>query len=390
MTVWPGIEVLLRERKQMIAGARVGAVVHPASVLPSLQQTADALLAEKSIHLVSLFGPQHGARGEKQDNMVESHFYLDTDVNLPVHSLYGETRQPTEEMLSDLDVLIFDLQDVGTRVYTFIHTMAYCMQACADYGKTMVVLDRPNPINGDRVEGNLLDPEFSSFVGLYPLPMRHGMTVGELALLYNTEFGIGCHLSVVPAQGWRRHQWFDQTGLPWVMPSPNLPTLDSATVYPGMVLVEGTTISEGRGTTRPFELVGAPYIKAHSLASRLNEMRLPGVFFRPVHFEPTFQKFARMTCGGVQVHVRNRDLFEPFLTGIAVISAIKALCPDSFEWRQPPYEYELRRIPIEILCGGGRIPRQIEAGTPVEEIRQGWQDDVVRFLTLRKPYLLYD
>lgn len=388
--VRPGIEVLLKERKQLIAGARIGAVVHPASVLPTLQHTADALLAEKSIRLVSLFGPQHGARGDKQDNMVESHFYLDAAVNLPVHSLYGETRWPTEEMLSDLDVLIFDLQDVGTRVYTFIHTMAYCMQACARYGKAMIVLDRPNPINGDQVEGNLLDPEFSSFVGLYPLPMRHSMTVGELALLYNTEFGIGCQLTVVPAQGWRRRQWFDQTGLPWVMPSPNLPTLDSATVYPGMVLVEGTLISEGRGTTRPFELVGAPYIDAHSLASRLNEMRLPGVFFRPVHFEPTFQKFAQMTCGGVQVHVRSRDVFEPFLTGIAVISAIKALYPDSFEWCQPPYEYEYQKMPIEILCGGNRIPRQVEAGTPLEEIRQGWQDDLVRFLALRKPYLLYE
>jgi uncharacterized protein YbbC (DUF1343 family) len=388
--VRPGIEVLLKERKQLIAGARIGAVVHPASVLPTLQHTADALLAEKSIRLVSLFGPQHGARGDKQDNMVESHFYLDADVNLPVHSLYGETRRPTEEMLSDLDVLIFDLQDVGTRVYTFIHTMAYCMQACARYGKAMVVLDRPNPINGEQVEGNLLDPEFSSFVGLYPLPMRHGMTVGELALLYNMEFGIGCQLAVVPAQGWRRRQWFDQTGLPWVMPSPNLPTLDSAMVYPGMVLVEGTLVSEGRGTTRPFELVGAPYVNAHSLAGRLNEMRLPGVFFRPVHFEPTFQKFAQMTCGGVQVYVGSRDVFEPFLTGIAVISAIKALYPDSFEWRQPPYEYEFRRIPIEILSGGVRIPRQIEAGTPLEEIRQSWQDDVVRFLALRKPYLLYE
>jgi uncharacterized protein YbbC (DUF1343 family) len=303
--VQPGIEVLLRERRQLIAGARIGAVVHPASVLPTLQHTADALMAEKSTCLVSLLGPQHGARGEKQDNMVESQFYLDTAVNLPVHSLYGETRQPTEEMLSDLDVLIFDLQDVGTRVYTFIHTMAHCMLACARYGKTMVVLDRPNPISGEQVEGNILDPAFSSFVGLYPLPMRHGMTAGELALMYNTEFGIGCQLTVVPAQGWKRRQWFDQTGLPWVMPSPNLPTLDSATVYPGMVLVEGTLVSEGRGTTRPFELVGAPYIDARSLAGRLDDMRLPGVFFRPVYFEPTFHKFAQMMCGGVQLHVRS-------------------------------------------------------------------------------------
>jgi uncharacterized protein YbbC (DUF1343 family) len=390
MAVRPGIEVLLWGKKQFLSGARVGAVVHPASVLPNLNHTADALLAEKSFHLVSLFGPQHGARGEKQDNMIESDSYRDADTDLPVHSLYGETRWPTEEMLSDVDVLLFDLQDVGTRVYTFIHTMAYCMKACARYGKEMVVLDRPNPINGDQVEGDRLDAEYSSFVGLYPLPMRHGMTVGELALLYNAHFGIGCRLTVVPMQGWRRSQWYDETGLPWIMPSPNLPTLGSATVYPGMVLLEGTLVSEGRGTTRPFEMVGAPYINARSLAERLNELRLPGVNFRPAYFAPTFQKHAGTMCGGVQVHVQNRDLLEPYLTGIAVIHTIRSLYPDSFQWRQPPYEYESRRMPIEILCGGSRIPRQIDAGTPLSEIRHTWQQDVANFKALRKSCLLYD
>jgi len=390
MTVHTGIEILLREKKQVLAGARVGAVVHPASILPGLEHTADALLAEKSIRLVSLFGPQHGARGEKQDNMIESDFYRDPDTGLPVHSLYGETRWPTEEMMNELDILLFDLQDVGTRVYTFIHTMAYCMKACARYDKSMVVLDRPNPINGEQVEGDLLDPEFSSFVGLYPLPMRHGMTVGELALLYNTEFGIGCRLTIVPMQGWRRSQWFDQTGLPWVMPSPNLPTLESAIVYPGMVLVEGTPLSEGRGTTRPFEYVGAPHIHPRTLADCLGELMLPGVSFRPAYFEPTFQKFAKTMCGGVQVHVQDRSLFEPFLTGIAILSAIKSLYPDSFQWRRPPYEYETRKLPIEILCGGRKVPQWIENGTSMSEIRKGWQQDVVRFMALRQRYLLYE
>lgn len=322
--------------------------------------------------------------------MIESHFYRDPDTGLPVHSLYGETQWPTEEMLQDLDVLVFDLQDVGTRVYTFIHTMAYCMEACARYGKRFLVLDRPNPINGELVEGNLLDREFRSFVGLHPLPMRHGMTIGELALLYNSAFSIHCDLTVVPMEGWRRSSWFDQTGLPWVMPSPNLPTLDSATVYPGMVLVEGTLLSEGRGTTRPFELVGAPYINARTLADRLNGMQLPGVCFRAVYFEPTFQKFARVMCGGVQLYVSDRNLFEPFLTGIAVISAIKSLYPDSFQWRQPPYEYENRRLPIEILCGGDRIPLLIDAGAQLAEIRQSWQAEGIRFRALRRAYLLYD
>lgn len=390
MAVATGIEVLLRERKHLLAGARVGAVVHPASVLANLEHSADALADEKSFRLTSLLGPQHGARGEKQDNMIESEFYRDPDTDVPVHSLYGETRWPTEEMLNDIDVLVFDLQDVGTRVYTFIHTMAYCMEACARFGKNMIVLDRPNPINGIQVEGNLLDPKFRSFVGLYPLPMRHGMTVGELALLYNSEFGIGCSLTVVPMYGWHRRFWFEQTGLPWVMPSPNMPTLDSATVYPGMVLVEGTTVSEGRGTTRPFEFAGAPYVNGRRLAQTLNEAGLPGVRFRPVYFEPTFQKWAKHMCGGVQLHVSDRTVFEPFLTGIATLAAIRRLYPDEFQWRQPPYEYESWKLPIEILCGGTRISHQIDAGTPLEIIRQGWQEDVAHFMKQRQAYLLYD
>jgi uncharacterized protein YbbC (DUF1343 family) len=296
MTVRPGIEVLLNERRNLLRGARVGAVVHPASALSDLRHTADLL-----------FGPQHGARGEKQDNMVESDFYRDPDTRLPVHSLYGETRRPTEEMLKDVEVLIYDLQDVGTRVYTFIYTMAYCMEACALLGKRIIVLDRPNPINGRQVEGNRLDPNFSSFVGLYPIPMRHGMTTGELALLFNSEFGIHCDLTVVEMEGWRRNDWFDQTGLPWIPPSPNLPTPNSAIVYPGSVLMEGTCLSEGRGTTRPFELIGAPFIQSRRYAEILNAIGLPGVYFRPVYFQPTFQKWAGEMCGGIQIHVQERE-----------------------------------------------------------------------------------
>jgi uncharacterized protein YbbC (DUF1343 family) len=390
MAVSTGIEVLLREQASLISGARVGAVVHPASVLANLQHSADALASVRSFRLVSLFGPQHGARGEKQDNMIESSFYVDPGTGLPVHSLYGETRRPTEEMLSDLDVVVYDLQDVGTRVYTFIHTLAYCMEACARYGKRMIVLDRPNPINGTHIEGNLLDPAFRSFVGLFPLPMRHGMTVGELAQLYNSEFGIGCQLNVVPMQGWRREMWFDQTGLPWIMPSPNLPTLEGATVYPGMVLIEGTMLSEGRGTTRPFEFTGAPYIEPRALAQSLNALNLRGASFRPAYFEPTFQKWAGEMCGGVQIHVHDRNAFEPFLTGIAVISTVRMLYPEWFQWRQPPYEYENVKLPIEILCGGSRIPQEINRGTSWMQIRSSWQEDIAHFMSQRRPYLLYD
>lgn len=389
MPVKPGIEVLLEDKKSLIRGARVGAVVHPASVLRDLRHTADALWQSGGFQLVSLFGPQHGARGEKQDNMVESDFYLDPDTGIPVHSLYGETRQPTEAMLRDIDVLLYDLQDAGTRVYTFIYTMAYCLQACALQGKRMLVLDRPNPINGRQIEGDLLDTHYRSFVGLYPIPMRHGMTTGELAQFFNAEFGLQCDLTVVAMRGWRRDFWQDQCGLPWVLPSPNLPTLESATVYPGSVLVEGTMLSEGRGTTRPFELIGAPYINSRIYAEKLNALGLPGVWFRPASFQPTFQKWAGHMCGGVQIHVRDRARFEPYLTGIAAISTARALYPESFQWRQPPYEYEYDKRPIDILCGGRTIPDLIESGADIDRVRQSWQEDVEIFQKQRERYLLY-
>jgi len=390
MPVRPGIEVLLQDRKELMRGARVGAVVHPASVLPNFRHTADALFESRGVQLVSLFGPQHGARGEKQDNMVESDFYWDPDTRLPIHSLYGETRWPTEAMLRDIDLLLYDLQDAGTRVYTFIYTMAYCMEACARYGKRMIVCDRPNPINGRQVEGNRLNPEFRSFVGRFPIPMRHGMTVGELALFFNSEFGINCSLTVVQMEGWSRDRWFDQTTLPWIQPSPNLPTLDSATVYPGSVLIEGTCLSEGRGTTRPFELIGAPYIQSRGYAEHLNRLGLPGVRFRAAYFQPTFQKWAGEMCGGIQIHVTDRDVFEPYLTGIAVISAARALYPDFFKWREPPYEYESEKKPIEILCGERKIVDMILREASSGEIRQSWQADIDAFRRQRAPYLLYE
>jgi uncharacterized protein YbbC (DUF1343 family) len=388
MSVKPGIEVFL-DKPSIIQGARVGVVVHPASVLSNLRHTADALWECREFTLVSLFGPQHGARGEKQDNMVESEFYRDPDTGLPVHSLYGETRRPTEEMMQDIDVLLFDLQDAGTRVYTFIHTMAYCMEVCALFGKRMIVLDRPNPINGRQVEGNLLDPDYKSFVGLFPIPMRHGMTVGELARFFNSEFKIDCDLTVVEMEGWHRENWQDQTGLPWVMPSPNLPTIDSATVYPGTVLIEGTTLSEGRGTTRPFELIGAPYINSRIFAEKLNALELPGVRFRPANFQPTFQKWMGEMCGGIQIHVQDRERYEPYLTGIAIISTAVSLYPEAFQWRNPPYEYEYEKLPIEILCGGKSIPGMIQNGAAVHQIRQSWEKDVDAFRKQREPYLLY-
>jgi uncharacterized protein YbbC (DUF1343 family) len=389
MAIRLGIEVLLKDRLNLLKGARAGAVVHPASVMSDLRHTADVLFGNPSFRLMALFGPQHGARGEKQDNMIESETYRDPDTQLPVYSLYSDTRWPTEEMMREIDVLLFDLQDVGTRVYTFIYTMAYCMEACAQFGKRFIVLDRPNPINGLQVEGNILEKEYASFVGRYPIPMRHGMTVGELALLFNKEFGIGCDLTVVPMEGWKREMWFEETGLHWVPPSPNLPSVDSTVVYAGMVLIEGTMLSEGRGTTRPFEFIGAPYVNARRFAEYLNGLGLPGVFFRAAYFQPTFQKWSGSMCGGVQVHVLDRAAFEPCLAGISTIAAAKALYPESFAWREPPYEYEYKKLPIQILCGGKGLPQLMDVGAKPAEIRASWQQDVTGFLAQRRPYLLY-
>ena len=289
--------------------------------------------------------------------MVESDHYLDSVTGLPVHSLYGEVRKPTPAMLDGIDALIFDLQDVGTRVYTFIWTMALAMEACAEEGVRFVVLDRPNPIGGIALEGPLPRPGYESFVGLHPIPLRHGLTCGEMARWLKEERGIGCDLAVIPMRGWERDMLWPDTGLPWVMPSPNLPAPDSCLVYPGMVLLEGTNLSEGRGTTRPFEIFGAPWLDPEALTSRLVRACLPGVRFRPCHFEPTFQKHARRLCGGAQLHVADHHSFEPVRTAIEILVAARELAPRDFSWREPPYEYEETLPPIDILWGSPALAR---------------------------------
>jgi len=383
-----GLEVLLQERPSRLKGARIALIANPASVDSRLNHSIDLLRARKEFRLTLILGPEHGARGEAQDQ-VEVGDSTDEPSGLPLYSLYGKSLIPTPEMIRDVDTLVFDLQDIGSRYYTYIYTMAYAMQACARDGKRMVVLDRPNPINGITVQGNVLDPRYSSFVGLYPLAVRHGMTAGELALLMNQEFGIGCRLEVVPMRGWRRTMWFDRTGLPWVLPSPNMPTLETATVYPGGCLIEGTNLSEGRGTTRPFEVIGAPYIKPRALAQKLGKERLRGARFRPLYFQPVSNKWAGELCGGIQVHVTERELFDPFLTYMAIIAATYRLYPDRFEWRSPPYEYEREKLPIDILCGTSLIREQIEAGRSLKEIQMSWQRDLRAFKKLRRKYLLY-
>ncbi len=319
--------------------------------------------------------------------MIESPHGQDQCRRVPVYSLYSETREPTAAMLAGLDALVIDLQDVGTRIYTYIYTMANCLRAAARYGLPVIVCDRPNPIGGIAVEGPMLEPGYESFVGQFPIPMRHGMTIGELARFFNEHFGLGAKLEVVDMQGWTREQYADDTGLPWVLPSPNIPTLDSAIVYPGAVLFEGTNVSEGRGTTRPFELLGAPWAAPETMSRDLNALGLPGVHFRPVLFEPTFHKHARIACAGCQIHVTSRTEFRAVETGIAVLDAFQAAGSPPFAWRDPPYEYEADKMPIDILYGSAALRERDPASVSARELARSWESRVATFNVLRQRYL---
>ena len=382
-----GSDVLLASGR--LRGTRVGLVCNHASVDRSFRHVVDRLVQTEGVTLSCIFGPQHGFTSDVQDNMIETPHRHDEARRVPVYSLYSETREPTPDMLRDVDVLVIDLQDIGARIYTFIYTMANCLRAAARYRIPVVVCDRPNPIGGVAVEGARLVGGYESFVGQFPIPMRHGMTMGELAALFNDHFGIGASLEIARMERWHRWMYADDTGQPWVMPSPNMPTLDTAIVYPGTVLFEGTLLSEGRGTTRPFELVGAPWIDAEQFAGEMNALTLPGVYFRPAVFEPTFQKHAQRACGGCQVHVVDREAFRPVLTGIALIQTFRRLDPSSFAWRPPPYEYEREKLPIDILAGSDILRTQIESNAVPAEIAAGWQEDERAFEQARKSYLLY-
>jgi uncharacterized protein YbbC (DUF1343 family) len=387
MSVTLGLTRLLASRR--LDGLSVGLVCNPASVDGHLRHAADQVAADDRVTLGAIFGPQHGFTSTLQDNMIETPHARDALRRVPVHSLYSETREPTAAMLDGIDVLVVDLQDVGARIYTFIYTMANCLRAGRRHGVPVIVCDRPNPIGGAEVEGATITPGFESFVGQFPIPMRHGMTIGELAQLFNGHFDLGADLEVVWMDGWRRSAYWDQIGLAWVMPSPNMPTLDTAIVYPGTVLFEGTQLSEGRGTTRPFEYVGAPWIDAERFAADMNDLGLDGVAFRPVYFEPTFQKHAGKTCGGCQVHVLDRQRFKPVLTGAALLARFHAADSIRFAWRQPPYEYEAEKMPIDILAGSPRLREQIETGASPREIAASWVEDVRAFMPVRQRYLIY-
>lgn len=384
-----GLEIVVHDESMSFPGQRIGYLSNQASTTREYIHGRILLQKKYGERLTCLFSPQHGFFSEKQDNMIESDHTIDAVTGLPIYSLYGEHRRPTSEMFAQLDILLIDLIDVGTRVYTFLYTMGYCLEMAAQLGKKIIVLDRPNPIGGDIIEGNLLQADCSSFVGLYPLPMRHGLSFGELALYINNEFQIGAELEVVKLKGWKRSMLFRDTGFPWVCPSPNMPTPETAMVYPGQVIWEGTNVSEGRGTTLPFEFVGAPYWSHASMIPMLEKIELPGCYLRPVVFEPTSGKWAGEACYGFQVHVITPQTFLPYRTSLALLQASLLLYPDNFQYKQPPYEYEFERLPMDLILGDQKVRNQLEEGRHVGEIEKSWQDELQAFDHTRKKYFLY-
>ncbi|HQD36878.1 MAG TPA: DUF1343 domain-containing protein [Thermodesulfovibrio thiophilus] len=385
-----GIDVFEKNLPKKFHGLKAGLLIHPASVNKKIINTKEILLHSKKIKIAAFFGPQHGIWGNTQDNMIEWEGFVDSSTGLPVYSLYGRTRKPLPEMLKNIDIFIVDLQDIGARYYTFIWTMALCLEACEENGIPIIVLDRVNPIGGHITEGPVLKKEFSSFVGLHPLPVRHALTIGEIAHYFKDNFYPALDLTVLHLKGWNRNTWFDQTGLPWVMPSPNIPTLETATVYPGMCLLEGTILSEGRGTTRPFEISGAPFIKPEKLVNRLNDFKLQGVYFRPLYFTPAFNKFSGQLCGGVQIHILDREKFKPFKTAVSILLSVKELYPEINLWRNPPYEYETEKLPFDILAGSDRLRKDIDEGKTIKEMEEWWRDELSEFEKIRKNYLIYE
>lgn len=384
-----GIEQLLAEPPAWMKDKRLGLLCNQASTDCTFRHSRDLIHSFFPGNLTCLFTPQHGFFCEKQDNMIESDHAHDSVTGLPVFSLYGETREPSKEMFDHIDILLVDLIDVGTRVYTFMYTLAYCLEGAARWGKKVVVLDRPNPVGGDLIEGNLVEDEYRSFVGLYPIPMRHGLTIGELGHLFNSHFGIGADYDVIRMDGWQRQMYFSDTGLPWIFPSPNMPTESTAIVYPGQVIWEGTNISEGRGTTLPFEIFGAPFIDCEKLAKTIKVNDLAGCILRPLVFQPTSNKWAGLDCHGFQLHVTDIAAFRPYRTSLALLQAIAQLYPDQFELKPPPYEYEYEKEPLDLIIGSQSIRKSVLEGTDVSELEATWQKYLQEFDEIRQSCLLY-
>lgn len=383
-----GLERILKNPPKIIQGARLGLLCNQASTNRSLIHASELFLKNKKFKLTAFFGPQHGIRGEKQDNMQESEDFIDSRSNLPVFSLYSETRIPTKKMLQSFDVLLIDLQDIGTRIYTFMYTMENCLRACQKAGKKVVILDRPNPIGGKSFEGNILQMDYESFVGQLPLCTRHGMTMAELALYFNHHHQIGCDLEIISLSGWKRSQLAVDWDRDWIPPSPNIPSWTSALVFPGTVHFEGTNISEGRGTTRPFEFIGAPFVNPDKLAKEMNQKKLPGFYFRPIYFQPTFQKHQGKLCGGVQVHVLQPEKVNSFEMGVELLVSLWKLYPDDCHWSTRPYEYVTNHLPIDVISGTDQLRKSVEKGR-VSSFLEKSRADAKKFKKTVQSYLLY-
>lgn len=389
MCVQTGLERFIEIPPKWIQSCRLGLLCNPASIDRNFRHARGLIDKKFPGQLKALYSPQHGFFAEKQDNMIESEDMIDPELNIPVFSLYGETRIPTKEMFDPVDVLIIDLQDVGTRVYTFIYTMSYCLEAAKNFGKKVVVLDRPNPVCGSAVEGNCLSSECKSFVGRFPIPMRYGMTMGEISLLFNNYYGTGCDLEVIAMKGWHRAMFFHDTGLPWIPPSPNLPTTISAIVYPGQVLWEGTNISEGRGTSQPFEVFGAPFIDTKKVLSDVGGGKLEGAILRYNVFEPTSNKWKGTLCRGFQIHITDPNKFNPYITSLKLLKSVCFHHKGEFEWKQPPYEYESKRLPIDLIIGDKEIRRRIEQNDNMDDIVDSWRDGLNEFIEISRKFYLY-
>ncbi|MCX6102232.1 MAG: DUF1343 domain-containing protein [Proteobacteria bacterium] len=390
MKIETGLDLFLKKEHTRFRKERIGFLGNQASVDHSLRHASELILEKKlKLNVTCFMGPQHGIRGEKQDNMIESDDFIDSKTNIPCYSLYGSSRKPSSKILSTLDVLVIDLQDIGCRIYTFMYTMLYCMEAAKAHGKKVIILDRPNPIGGSQVEGNFLDMKFSSFVGLFPMSTRHGMTMGELALMFNEELNIHCDLEIIKIKGWKRKLFSEGWGRQWVPPSPNIPVAEAAHTFPGIVHFEGTNISEGRGTTMPFLYVGAPFINADKLAEKMNQLKLSGVYFRPIYFQPTFHKGKDQVLGGVHIHVLDRVKFNSFEAGLHLLAIIAQLYPKLFQWKQPPYEYETEKMPIDLIAGTDEIRKLIDTQSPIKNFLERSREDVATFKKIRAHYLLY-
>ncbi len=389
-----GLEVLFAEIAiQKKYSGNIGYLCHSASIDGNYQIGITGMMKVFGKRLKKIFSPQHGLVSDVQDNMIESSHQKHPFFKLPVYSLYSETRKPTVEMLKGLDHIFIDLQDVGTRIYTYIYTMTLMMEACIEKDIDIIVLDRPNPINGLTLEGNILEESFSSFVGLHPIPVRHGMTIGEIALMAQKHWGKKCKLEVIPMFGWQRYMSFEETRLPWVLPSPNLPTIDTAYTFVGTVIFEGTNISEGRGSTKSLEIVGHPEIEPYSFLEKVKEAigktPLDGFELRPIVFQPTFQKHQGNSCGGYQIHPTNRQLFEPWKLCQVLCQVFYHELGDDFIWKQPPYEYEYEKLPIDMINGTDKIRSWIEENEDYDQLLQIENHDQSTFINQRNDILLY-